>query len=178
MRSFQVIIAQEEGGGLDLLLPPVPELIGGIVAFAIVFFFIWRFAAPALNRLLEQRQAAISGQIAEAEKAKSEAESLRRDYQAQLDQAKTEANRIIDEARQTVEQLRKDVVAKAEAEAEQIREKAREEASAEMARALAEARTEVGNISVDLAEKILGESLDADSHQSLIDRYLADLERL
>ncbi|MGH8946475.1 MAG: F0F1 ATP synthase subunit B [Acidimicrobiia bacterium] len=178
MRSSQLIVAQEEGGGLDLLLPAVPELIAGIVAFSIVFFFVWRFAAPALNRLLEQRQAAISGQIAEAEKAKSEAESLRRDYQTQLDQAKAEANRIIDEARDRAEQISADIVSRAEAEAEQIREKAREEASAERARALAEARTQVGNISVDLAEKILGESLDSESHQSLIDRYLADLERL
>jgi F-type H+-transporting ATPase subunit b len=178
MRSFQLIVAQEEGSGLDLLLPPIPELVAGIVAFAIVFSFIWRFAAPALNRLLEQRQAAISGQIAEAEKAKSEAESLRRDYQAQLDQAKTEANRIIDEARETADQMRADIVARAETEAEQIREKAREEAAAEKSRALAEARSQVGNISVDLAEKIVGESLDAEAHQSLIDRYLADLERL
>lgn len=178
MRSFQLIIAQEESGGLDLLLPPIPELVGGIVAFAIVFFFIWRFAAPALNRLLEQRQAAISGQIAEAEKAKSEAESLRRDYQAQLDQAKTEANRIIDEARERADQIRADIIARAESEAEQIRAKAREEASAEKARALAEARSEVGNISVDLAEKIVGESLDGQVHQKLIDRYLAELERL
>ena len=170
----------EEGGssGLEILLPPTNELIAGIIAFAVVFFFIWRWAVPAINRSLEQRQAAIAGQIEQAEKAKAEAESLRSDYRAQLDQAKAEANRIIDEARETADQMRTDMVAKAEAEAEQIREKAREESSAEKARALAEARTQVGNISVDLAEKIVGESLDSESHQSLIDRYLADLESL
>jgi F-type H+-transporting ATPase subunit b len=176
-------LAQEEAeeggtGGLEILLPPTNELWGGMIAFAIVFFFIWRWAVPAINRSLEQRQAAIAGQIEEAEKAKAEAESLRSDYRAQLDQAKTEANRIVEEARETAEQVRADIVAKAEEEAEQIREKAREEAAAERARALSEARSQVGNISVDLAEKIVGESLDAEAHQTLIDRYLSDLERL
>ncbi len=181
--ALLVPLAQEEAeeggsGGLEILLPPTNELWAGIIAFAVVFFFVWRWAVPAINRSLEQRQAAIAGQIEEAEKAKTEAESLRSDYRAQLDQAKAEANRIIEEARQTAEQLKADIVARAEEEAEQIRAKAREEAAAEKSRALAEARSQVGDISVDLAEKIVGEALDADAHQSLINRYLADLERL
>ena len=186
MMSFalNLVLAVEEGaeeggsGGLEILLPPFNELVAGIIAFAIVFFFVWRFAVPAINRMLEQRQAAIAGQITEAENAKKEAESLLADYRAQVANAKTEGNAIIEEARQQAEQIRADLVAKAEAEAEQIRAKAREDAAGEKARALAEARSQVGDISVGLAEKIVGESLDASSHRALIDRYLADLERL
>ncbi len=169
---------EESSGGLDILLPPLNELIAGIIAFAIVFFFIWRFAGPAINRMLEQRQAAIAGQIADAEKAKTEAESLLADYRSQLNEAKAEGNKIIDEARQSAEQVRADIIAKAEADAEQIRSKARDEAAGEKARALAEAKSQVGDISVDLASKIVGESLDESAHRALIDRYLADLEKL
>ena len=169
----------EEGSdGLSILLPPMNELIAGIIAFAIVFFFVWRFAVPAINRMLEQRQAAIAGQIEDAEKAKREAESLLADYRNQMNQAKAEGNRIVDEARQQGEQVKADIIAKAEAEAEQIRAKARDEAAGEKARALAEAKSQVGNISVDLAGKIVGESLDEQAHRALIDRYLADLEKL
>lgn len=175
-------IAAEEAengeGGLEILLPATSELIAGIIAFAIVFFFIWRYAVPAINRALEQRQAAISGQIEDAEKAKAEAESLLSDYKAQLAEARAEANRIVEEARDDAEQVKSDIVAKAEEEAVQIREKAREDAAAEKERALTEARSEVGDISVDLAGRIVGESLDAQAHRELIDRYLADLERL
>lgn len=175
-------IAAEEAengeGGLEILLPPTNELIAGIIAFAIVFFFIWRYAVPAINRALEQRQAAISGQIEDAEKAKAEAESLLADYKSQLAEARAEGNRIVEEARESAEQLKADIVAKAEQEAEQIRSKAREEAASEKSRALAEARSQVGDISVDLAGRIVGESLDAQAHQDLINRYLADLERL
>jgi F-type H+-transporting ATPase subunit b len=169
---------EETSGGLEILIPPLNELIAGTIAFAIVFFFMWKWAAPAINRMLEQRQAAVAGQIAEAERAKTEAESLLADYRAQLDQSKAEGNRIVEEARQQGEQVRADIVAKAESEAEQIRAKAREEAAGERARALAEARGQVGDISVDLASKIVGESLDEKAHRALIDRYLADLEKL
>ena len=170
--------AEETSGGLDLVLPETSELIAGIIAFAIVFFFAWRWAMPAINRTLEQRQAAITGQIENAEKAKMEAESLLADYRGQLAEARAEGNKIIEEARQAAEQMRADIIAKAEADAEQIRERARDEAAGEMARALAEARSQVGDISVDLAGKIVGESLDQKTHQALIDRYLADLEKL
>lgn len=170
--------SEETSGGLEILLPPLNELIAGIIAFAIVFFFIWRFAAPAINRMLEQRQAAIAGQIEDAEKAKTEAESLLADYRGQLNEARAEGNKIIEQAREQAEQMRADILAKAESEADQIRAKAREEAAGEKARALAEARSQVGDISVDLAEKIVGESLDENAHRALIDRYLADLEKL
>ncbi|HEX6286679.1 MAG TPA: F0F1 ATP synthase subunit B [Acidimicrobiia bacterium] len=179
-QTFLIAAEESEGGsdGLSILLPPLNELIAGIIAFAIVFFFVWRFAVPSINRMLEQRQAAISGQIADAEKAKTEAESLLADYRSQMNQAKAEGNKIIDEARQQGEQVKADIIAKAEAEAEQIRSKAREEAAGEKARALAEAKSQVGDISVDLAGKIVGESLDEQAHRALIDRYLADLEKL
>jgi len=165
-------------GGLEILLPPLNELIAGIIAFAIVFFFVWKWAVPAINRMLEQRQDAIAGQIEGAEKAKAEAESLLADYKGQLAEARAEGNKIIEDARQAAEQMRADLVAKAESEADQIRARAREEAAGEKSRALAEARSQVGDISVDLASKIIGEALDQQAHQALIDRYLADLEKL
>jgi len=171
--------ADEGGGsGLDLLIPPLNELIAGIIAFAIVFVFVWRWAVPAINKMLEQRQAAIAGQMSAAEKAKQEAESLLADYKAQLADSKAEGNRIIEEARATAEQMKSEVLAKAEADAQQIIAKAREEAESERDRALADARKQVGSISVDLASQIIGESLDAKTHEALVNRYLADLEKL
>ena len=177
-----VVLATEEGGesggGLSLVLPHPEELIAGVLAFLIVFFFVWRKALPSINKTLEARQQAITGQLSEAEEAKREAESLLADYKAQLADAKTEGNRIIEEARAAGEQLKSDIVARAEDEASQTLAKAREEAQSEKARALAEAQREVGEISVGLAEKIVGGSLDGKMQQDLIDRYLADLEKL
>ncbi len=167
----------EKSDPLDLLLPATNELIAGIIAFVIVFFFVWKWAVPALNRTLEARQQAIGGQLAEAEKTKAEAESLHGDYKAQLAEAKAKQNEMIEEARVAAEGLRADILAKAQAEADQIVGKAREEAAGEKSRVLSEARTEVANLSIDLAEKVVGGSLDRAAQLGLVDRYLADLEK-
>jgi len=176
-----IFIAQEEAettSNVSLVLPETAELIAGIIAFAIVFFFTWRWAMPTIKKTLEARQEAVAGELAGAEKAKVEAESLVSDYKSQLAEAKTDANRIIEEAREAAESMRSDIVAKAEDEANQVLAKARSEAEAEKSRALAEARSQVGEISVELAEKIVGDSLDADAHSDLVERYLAELEQM
>jgi len=180
--TAMAVLATEEGeeasSGASLVLPEPAELIAGVLAFAIVFFFVWKWALPTINKTLEARQQAITGQLAHAEEAKTEAESLLADYKSQLAEAKSEGAKLIEEARVAADQLRADIVARAEEEASQILAKARDEAQNEKSRALAEARREVGEISVGLAERIIGESLDAKMQKDLIDRYLDDLERL
>ena len=178
--ATSVLLAAEEegGGGIDLLLPATSELIAGIIAFAVVFFFVWKWAWPAINRSLGNRQQAIGGQLKEAEATKLEAKSLLDDYRAQMADAKAEAGRIVEEARAQAESVRSDLVAKAEAEASQIVGKAREDAANEKARAMQEARQEVADLSIDLAERVVGENLDRAAQQGLIERYLADLERM
>jgi F-type H+-transporting ATPase subunit b len=176
--STLVFAAENGGNAVELLLPHWTELIAGVIAFGLVFGFVRRWVWPKLSETMEMRQKAIAGEYTAAEKAKAEAESLLQDYKRQLAESKSEANRILEEARASADQVRTDLIAKAEADAEAIRAKARDEASLEMSRALGDARSQVGEISVDLAGKIVGESLDAKAHQALIDRYLADLERL
>lgn len=178
--STVLILAEEEAeeGNIALVLPESYELVAGIIAFGIVFFFVWKWAFPAINRSLENRQQAISGQLKEAEATKLEAQSLLDDYRTQLAAAKGEANRIVEEARAQGDAVRADLVSKSEAEATEIVAKARTDATNEKARALQEARREVADLSIDLAEKVVGESLDREAQHGLIERYLADLERM
>jgi F-type H+-transporting ATPase subunit b len=176
--STSVLAAEVDGGAVELLFPAWPELIAGIIAFGLVFFFVRTWVWPKLGKVVEMRQEALAGEYTAAERAKAEAESLLEDYRKQLAEAKAEGNRIMEEARAAAEQVRAEIIAKAEGDAEKIRAKARDEAASEKSRALADAKVQVGDLSVDLAGRIVGESLDADSHKALIDRYLADLERL
>jgi F-type H+-transporting ATPase subunit b len=176
-----LILAAEEGAeessGLDLLLPATPELIAGIIAFAIVFFFIWKWAVPALDRMLAERQKAIGGQIQEAEAAKAEAQSLLDDYKKQLADIRAKEADAVNAARTEGEAMKADIIAKAQAEADSIVGKAREEAAGEKGRALAEARTEVANLSIDLAERVVGENLDRQAQLGLVERYITELEK-
>lgn len=173
-----ILAAEEEASGTDLLLPVTEELIAGIIAFAIVFFFVWKFAGPALNETLENRQKAIKGELDAAEKTKAEAATLLDDYKNQLKGARGDANRIVEEARDTAEGTRAGILAKADTEAAEILNKARAEAATEKERALQEARSEVASFSLDLAEKVVGESLDRDAQRGLVDSYIADLDRM
>lgn len=175
-----MILAAEEaesGSGIDLLLPATSELIAGIIAFAIIFFFVWRWAMPALRETLEKRQQAIRSQLEEAEERNREAESLLRDYREQLAQAREEANRIVEEARATAESVRQETLSRAQAEANEIVNRARQEAEAERQRALEAARAEVAALSVELAEKVVQQSLDRERQLALVNSYLAELER-
>ncbi len=83
------------------MLPETNELIAGIVAFLIVFVFVWKWALPAINRTLEARQKAITGKLEDAENSKTEAENLRKDYEKQIAEARTKVNQMIDEARKS-----------------------------------------------------------------------------
>lgn len=179
-RLWMAILAQEEAeasSNVSLVLPETNELIAGIVAFLIVFFFVWKWAIPAINRTLEARQKAITGRLEDAERAKNEAENLRKDYEQQMADARSKGNDLIEEARKSAEAMKADMIARAQAEAEGIVTKAREEAAEEKSRALGEARREVANLSIDLAERVVGKNLDRETQLGLVDQYIAELEK-
>lgn len=167
--------AEEELSGIDLLIPDWNEVIAGIIAFVIVFFFVWKWAVPALNKILEARQQAIRAELEAAEATKVEAQSLRDDYREQLAGAKAEAAQIVDEGRTAGEQVKADVVARAEAEADQIRARADSEIAGERERVSGELRREVASLSIDVAEKVVGSNLDDARQRELVDRYIDDL---
>ncbi len=165
----------EESSGIDLLLPATSELVAGILAFVIIYIMAWKWVFPQITKTLENRQAAIKADYEAAEAAKVEAESLKNDYQAQLAQARDEASRIVEEARQAGESVRADVVARAETEATAIKERATADMSGERDRVAAGLKREVADLSLDVAEKVLGTSLDRGAQQALVNQYIDEL---
>ena len=165
----------EEPGGIELLLPHTSELIAGLIAFGIIFVFVWKWVLPKVDQRLAARQEAITGQLRAAEASKQEAQTLLDDYRKQLSGARDEANRIVDEARRTADGVQADTVAKANAEAADIVRKARDEAVAEKDRAAAAIRAEVASLSLAVAEKAVAGAIDAKTQQKLVDQYIAEL---
>ncbi|MDK1019737.1 MAG: F0F1 ATP synthase subunit B [Actinomycetota bacterium] len=175
-QNAELILAQAEGGGGAAFLLPVPEeLFAGIIAFSIVFFFVWKWAIPVLNKTLEARQAAIAGELETAESAKVEAESLLRDYRQQVAGAKDEASKILADARDAGEAVKGDIIARAEGEAQQIKSRASDEIAAERERAVAGLRRQVADLSLVVAAKVVESTLDADTQRDLVDRYIDEL---
>jgi len=154
------------------LYPHAAELIVGAVAFAIIFFFMWKWVLPRVNALLEERRQKIQGEMEKAEQAHHEADQELSQYKAQLANAAEEANRIIEEARLTAEQLRMDLQGRAEQESQNIVARAQEEIRAERDRVFQELRAQVAEISVELAGRVVGEELDQNRHEQLIRDYI------
>ena len=166
------VLAQEASSDKENLYPHAAELLVGALAFAIVFYFLWKWVIPRVNTLLEERRQQIQGEIERAEATRGEADHLLADYREQLAGARDEANRIIEEGRRTADQLRRDLQTKAEEEASATVARAQDEIRAERDRVFEDLRAQIGDIAVELAARVVNQSLDKKAHEKLIDDYI------
>ena len=166
--------AEEVSDAKDLY-PAVGELIVGFIAFAILFFFTWKWVIPRFKQVLEERREKIQGEMERAEATRKEADELQEEYRTRLAGARDDANKVIEEARGTADQLRRDLQAKAEEEAQATAARAQEEVRAERDRAFQELRAQIGSIAVELAERVVGEALDEKAHKRLIDEFIDEV---
>jgi F-type H+-transporting ATPase subunit b len=167
--------AEAEPSGTDLILPAIDELIWGAVAFAVVLFVLNKFAFPLLKQTVEKREQQIQNDLEAADRAKREAQQSKEQYEKQIADARGEANRIIEEARRQAEDVRKDLIAKAERDAEQIATRAEEQLEAERSRTVTELQSTLGDLAIELAEKVVNRSLDASAHRELVDAYIKEV---
>jgi F-type H+-transporting ATPase subunit b len=159
------------------LLPIWQEMVVGLVAFGVLAWVLMKFVFPKMNQMYDARVDAIEGGLLRAEKAQAEANELLDQYKAQLAEARTEAARIRDEARADAEGIRQDVLAKAREESDRIITAGKDQLAGERQSIVRELRAEMGTLAVDLAGKIVGESLaDEARRKGTVERFLADLE--
>ena len=159
------------------LLPSWPEFIIGTVVFIVVFGVLGKMLLPRILTLLAEREDAIQGGINRADEAQAEAQAVLAQYRAQLEDAKHEASRLREDAREQGAQIIAEMRERAEAEARRITEAAQAQIEAERQQALISLRAEVGSLAVDLASRIVGESLTEQARQSrMVDRFLEGIE--
>ena len=152
-RQSVVLAAEEEVH--NPLLPIWSEVILSLIVFAILFFIVRKYVVPNFEKAYAERTAAIEGGLQAAETKQAEADAKLAELEKQLGDARHEAARI--------------------------REDAREQGAAIIAemrqQAVTSLRAEVGSLATSLAGRIVGESLDDDARQQrVIERFLADLE--
>ncbi|WP_226344443.1 F0F1 ATP synthase subunit B [Agilicoccus flavus] len=165
-----------EAAAIPILPNPV-ELVFGLVVFLIFLAVIAKYVVPNLEKAYAERKAAIEGGMSQAEEAQREAEATKRRYEQQLADARDEAARIREEAREQGASIIAEMRGQAQAEAARITEGAQKQIRAEHAQALTSLRSEVGRLSTDLASRIVGESLHNETRRSgIVDRFLEELE--
>lgn len=168
----------EEGGGHDDFTPVMPhtgELVAAAIFFFTLFLIVSKVVLPKLNATLAAREQALAGQLTAAETTRGEADQVLAEYRARLADAQAEGNRIIEEARRTAEAIAAERRAAAEAEAAALVQRAQADIQAERDRALGALRTELAGLSIDLASRVVGRSLDNEAQRSLVDGYIDQL---
>jgi F-type H+-transporting ATPase subunit b len=159
------------------LIPPWSEIIVGTITFAILFFVVVKFVVPRFEQVFQERRAAIEGGIERAETMQAEAKAALEQYRAQLAEARTEAAQIRDQARAEGQQILEELRAQAQEESARIVARGEEQLAASRQQVVNQLRGEIGALAVDLAGRVVGESLEDQARRSgTVDRFLDQLD--
>ena len=142
----------EAPSGADLLLPKMAEFIPALIAFLVIWFVLAKLAWPSILGMMEKRQQKIQDDLDAAANEKAAAEKEHREYQAQIAEARHEADEIVAKAKR-----------EAEAERSRILAKAQEDAAGTV------------DLSVEIASKIIGNDLSEADQRKLAEKYLAEV---
>ncbi len=160
------------------LLPSWPELVIGSLAFLIVFAVLWRILMPRIQQTLQARTDAIEGGIQRAEEMQEEAKRTLDRYRQQLAEARQEAARLREQAREEGAQIIAELRQQGEAERRRLVDAAHAQIELDRQQAINALRAEVGTMAVELASRVVGESLENEARQRrIVERFLEDLER-
>ncbi|MGH3586051.1 MAG: F0F1 ATP synthase subunit B [Pseudonocardia sp.] len=169
-----ILLAAE---GPSPILPHTVEIIVGTIAFLLLLLVLHRFVLPQFEKVYAERTEKIEGGLKRAEEAQQEANELKQRYEEQLAGLRAEAARIRDDARAEGQQIKTELRAQAEEEAARIRQRGDEQLVAAREQAVRQLRGEIGGLSVQLAERIIGDSLADDVRRSAtVDSFLAELD--
>jgi F-type H+-transporting ATPase subunit b len=158
-------------------LVPNATIIVELLAFLVILFLLARYVIPPINRALTERQDNIRRQFEESEQAKQAAEAAEREFRAELADARHEAARIREDAREQGAAIIAEMREQAQTESRRIIAASHAQLDADRQRVLTEMRAEVGDLATTLAGLIVGETLDDDARQQrTVERFIADLE--
>ncbi len=172
-----VVLASETEFVRPVLLPAGYDILWSTVVFVTLLVLFWKFVLPKYLSVLDERADKIQGGLEKAEKAQAEADARLKEYGDRLAEAREEAGRIREQARSEGAAIIAEMRERAQSEAARVTEQAQRQLEAERTQAVAQLRGEVGRLAVDLAGRVVGESLtDEERQQRVVDRFLADLE--
>jgi F-type H+-transporting ATPase subunit b len=178
------VVAAESGGGgfwedAYPIIPHPGELIVGIVSFVLLYFLAKRYVVPRLETMLAERRRSIEGGIERAEAMQAEAKAALERYQAQLAEARTEAAQIREQARTEGQQILEELRAQAQEESARIVARGQEQIQAARQQVVNELRVQIGTLAVDLAGRVVGESLAEEARRrGTVDRFLDELDEM
>lgn len=134
-----------------------------------------KFLFKPVMKMIQSRQQEIDSLYAEADAAKANAEAMEADYKTRLAKAQETSDTLVKEAMARGKNREEEIIRQANREADAIREKASADIAREKKKALNDAKDEISAIALEIAGKVIGESMDDEKQQKLVDNFLAEL---
>ena len=168
-------IAADAAGNMGQMLRDTADAFGWtpqmffsqVISFVIVAFLLWRFAYKPILAVLEERRRTIEEGQLNADKIKKELAEAEKRYQEIVAKGNADAQKMIDEARESAAHLSERKQQEAIAAAEQIITKAREAAAIEHERTMESLKRELGRLVVDTTAKVTGKVLTSEDQRRL-----------
>ncbi|MFD1464666.1 F0F1 ATP synthase subunit B [Lapidilactobacillus mulanensis] len=146
-----------------------------LVVFILLLLLVKHFAWGPVTKMMDDRAKKINADLDGAETSRAQAEKMAAQRQSELKNSKSEAIQIVNTAKVNGEKRRQVILDAAQSDAESVKTKAREDAQQARTEALNSARNDVAQISVDIAEKLIGKELSVSDQKDLIDAYIKGL---
>jgi len=167
----------DEVEGWRLLIPAGYDILWSSVVLIVIAIVFYRLVLPKFQAILDERTEKIEGGLAKAESAQEEAAAALAEYHQQLQDARTEAAHIREDARGEASQIVAEAREKAVVEATRVAENAQRQIEAERQQAAVSLRSDVGSLATELASRIVGESLADEARRSrVVERFLDELD--
>lgn len=157
------------------IIPELNEIIWGGLAFLVLLAAMIRWGFPLVRSTMNARTATIQADLDAAQTARAEATQLKQQHETELAELRADANKMIDEARQEAAAVRADLQARAEADIAETRRRADADVAAARQRALGDLQSEINDIVVGAAERVVEHNLDRDAQRQLIESYIASV---
>lgn len=177
MQHFVKLSTESTGAEHNVLLPAIYDIVWGGISFVIILVLFAKFVMPAMRELTAARTEKIEGGLARAEASQEEAVALLEQYRAQLADSRAEAANIRSQAQAEKNAIIEAAKAEAAAAAAAVTERAQAQMEAERAQAMTSLRRDVSELALDLAGKVVGETLSDDARaRATVDRFISELE--
>ena len=147
-----------------------------ILTFLLLLFVLAKFAWKPLLKMLSDREELIRSSLEDAEKAKEKLEKLNAEGEAIINQARSEAQSILSEGKAAAAKLKDETLDVAKEQAKQIASEAEKQINIEKDKAIAEIKSEVVNLSMSIAEKLINKNISPEDNKALIDESLSSVK--
>ena len=134
-----------------------------------------KFLLNPVKKVITDRKAKADSEIADAKKLREEAQTMKAEYEQNLQNARAEANQIVASAQKTATARGEEIVGEARAQAAAMKQKAEADIAQERKKAVNEVKDEIGGIAMEIASKVVEREISEKDHKDLIDEFIKNV---